>query len=220
MLQCDGTGKQSESDVKGKPQPEPGGYHVVIGEWREAKSGPKGPGFDVAVLEVLSGNVPGQEGREIVHHLWRDKDTGGAQEQHVRFAMATKLLGPNECRDVDLAEARGRQIWVCVGKRKKGDQEFLEVTHWGLDVWSLDNPEIIECRKFFHAEAAKYAGFNFSANGPESAPAPVSPAPPVAPPTPPPASTPPAATPAVAPQCAGVNSPAAPAAKKDPWASI
>lgn len=149
-MRADASQYKSENDIQGKPRPVPGVYHVAVSSTDDSRAKVKGTKIE---LEVLGGTVPGQEGKVIEQILWLD-DNGNETEKHVRFCMAIGLIQPGATRDFDFdAEAPGRQCVVRVeeveGKKdgKATGKKYLQIANYGLDVWSVNNPEVANVPK-------------------------------------------------------------------------
>jgi hypothetical protein len=155
MAGLDASNLQNENDVKGQQRPDPGMYHFVVNHMDAS--------FDkhdavIADLEVLAGKpdetalaMPDQRGRGLRHMMFLDED-GNYVDKHLRFALATGILKPGEKKDVDWSDANGRQLVGGVekrtGKNRKGEeQEYANVSSYGLDLWSVGNPEVAHVPK-------------------------------------------------------------------------
>jgi hypothetical protein len=148
-MRADASAYKDEAEIHGKPRPLPGIYHVVVKTTDDSRTKVKtasGVAGTKVELEVLAGTVPGQEGREIEHVFWLDEN-GNETEKHVRFCMALGLIQPGTTRDFDFdSEAPGRQCVVRLeeveGKGKSAGKKFLQIGNFGLDVWSVNHPEV------------------------------------------------------------------------------
>lgn len=141
-MPLDATGVQSESDIQGRQRPEEGSYHGIV---ESIDASQEKHDAVIAVLTVLAGNVPRQEGRQLHHMMFLDDD-GGYTEQHLRFALATGVIKPGEKKEPNWHDAEGAQVIFGVEKRKskKNDKLYVQVSNYGLDLWSLDNPDAPE----------------------------------------------------------------------------
>ena len=143
---------KSESDIQGRGRPEPGTYHVIVESDGVKENAVKKDGTSmncsIVPCEVLSGTVPGQEGKEITLFLQFD-DKGNPSEKHFRFCMASGLLKPGEERDFDFeAEAPGKQLVVQVEHyTDKGGKQQLSVGEYGLAMWHVNNKDVTNVPK-------------------------------------------------------------------------
>jgi len=154
MPGLDASNVQNEGDVQGRQPPVNGVYHGVVNHVDAS--------FDkydavIADLEVLAGKpdddgAGDQRGRQLRHMMFLD-DEGNYGDKHLRFALATGLIKPGEARDVDWNTAQGRQLVFGVEKRagkskKDGEErEYTNVSNFGLDLWSVGNPEVASVPK-------------------------------------------------------------------------
>jgi len=150
MAGLDASNVQNETDVEGNRRPSPGIYHMVVDKVDAT--------YDehdavIVTVSVLAGSPNekkegDQKGRSIRHMMFLDDD-GNYGDQHLRFALATGLIRPGENKDVDWNEAEGRQFIAGVEKRysKKSDKEFTQISNYGMDIWSVNNPEVAKVPK-------------------------------------------------------------------------
>ena len=137
-MALDASGVKSESDVQGRQRPEDGTYHAIIEHVDASMDKDDAISADI---KILAGTVDGQVGRTFRHKMFMD-DNGEFTEKHLRFALATGVIKPGEKKEPDWSEAEGQQVIVGVENRENKDKKtFANISNWGLDIWSVDNPD-------------------------------------------------------------------------------
>lgn len=140
-------GASGETDFKGFVPVEPGLYHAFIADAVTAEENER-VNADNVTFQVITGKVPGQEGRQVRGGYFRDKETNEFQDQHVRLALATKFMLPGqEVAEFSVKHLIGRQCVIRVTQRKDGDKTYTDVGNRGFDVWGVDNPEVADVPK-------------------------------------------------------------------------
>ncbi len=205
-MKMSAAGVTDENEIQGPKRPVPGKYHVVVNAVDDTK---EKLNATIVEYQVLAGTVPGQEGLTLQDNLWYEKDTGNSGQQHLRFAIATGLLQPDTEADIDLEDAIGRQVIIEVEKRKgKDGKEYTNVAKYGLAIWRINNPEVVDVPRYNPATApaanSAAPGTTAPATGPVPAPA-----------------TPATGTPVTgAPATGGPVATGQPAAATDAWGSV
>lgn len=140
-MRLNSSGVNNENDVVGFRPPAPGRYHVVVKSVDESFEKIEAV---IVEFEVLSGTVPGQ--KTLVHREAMFLQNHEPTSQILRFALVTGLLQAGTEADVDFQHAVGRQLVIGVDKRKskKDDKEYTNISGYGLDMWSLNNPEVAD----------------------------------------------------------------------------
>jgi hypothetical protein len=142
---------QNESDVKGKPKPVVGKYHVLITHAKD----PTDKFFAVVLeCEVLAGTVPGQEGKAVTVFL-NMSDAGEETAEYCakcsRWCMAAGLIGGGQAeREISATELEGCQVVIEViefKSKKMASGKDTGIGEFGLAVWSVDNPEVASVPK-------------------------------------------------------------------------
>lgn len=155
-MPLDASGVKSESDIQGRQRPEEGIYHAIV---EHIDASQEKHDAVIADVKVLAGNVDNQAGRSLRHMMFLNKEDGGYTEQHLRFALATGVIKPGQKKEPDWSEAIGQQIVIGVEKRDgKDGKTYTQVSNFGLDIWSVDNPDKPEIP--MDAEALKLRGTN------------------------------------------------------------
>ena len=142
---------QNENDVKGKPKPVAGKYHVLITHAKD----PTDKFFAVVLeCEVLAGTVPGQESKAVTVFL-NMSDTGEETAEYCakcsRWCMAAGLIGGGQAeREISASELEGCQVVIEViefNSKKTTSGKDTGIGEFGLAVWSVDNPEVASVPK-------------------------------------------------------------------------
>jgi len=161
MAGLDASDVKGETDVKGREAPDPGIYHGIVNHVDDSQDKYDAVIVDLEVLageRRISGRSPGepvdQRGRSLRHMMFLEGEKGKDYgDKHLRFALAVGLIKPGEQKDVDWNEAVGRQLVFAVEKRagkdkKTGEErEYTNVGNYGLDLWSVGNPEVADVPK-------------------------------------------------------------------------
>lgn len=139
MVMLNSGNVKSESEIRGAMPPLPGRYHVVVVRVDESFEHSENIIFE---FRVLAGTMPGQE-QCIVAGFFKPDENG--LPKLTRLALALGLLRPGEQKDVDFADAIGRQLIIGVEEftSKKGNKG-ASIANFGMDTWSLANPEVAD----------------------------------------------------------------------------
>ena len=142
-MALDASKQKSESDVSGRAKPEAGTYLMIV---EHVDSSQEKHDAIMADVKVLSGDPENQKGRSLRHMMFLD-DEGDYTEQHLRFALATGVIKPGEVSESpDWSMAEGKLIIAGVEKvkNKKDDAIYTNISNYGMDIWSIDNPDAPE----------------------------------------------------------------------------
>lgn len=148
---------EKPDDIQSKPQPPAGKYHVVCNRCNDARVKKDGTPFNNTIfeLQVLSGTVPGQTGKEMTMFA-RLGDNGEETNEYCgvisRLAMACGILKPRESRDITAEEFQGQQFVIgwesYIGKDKK---EHFCVADFGLATWGVNDEAVRDVPKNLEA---------------------------------------------------------------------
>lgn len=136
---------QNAGDIKGKPEPCPGFYHFTITSVNDARVKADGKPLNATIfeLEVLTGTVPGQEGKAFA--LWVNLTQNGEEDAQYmawcsRLALACQLIGGNQPETEITAELfDGCQFIGEIREYTKDNQTKRTMRQYEeLLVWSLD----------------------------------------------------------------------------------
>ena len=148
-MRCDASGVTKADDVQGRPRPVPGQYLCIVKRSDDSRVRPDGKPFNATVveLEVLAGNVPGQEGKTVEHKLWLDKDTGAETPEYLqkalRLCLALGLIRPGEQKDIDFdSQAPGKICVVSFEETGKDGKKYTNVGNYGMDLWPVNDPAV------------------------------------------------------------------------------
>ena len=186
-MKASAKGYQSESDVKGKPAPVDGHYHVTISNVNDSRARKDGSPLNATIVEfeVITGSVPGQEGKTVSQ--WYNLNDQGVEtaeycEKVSRLCMAAGILKPGEEKDVDAADLENCQVIIKVQNyAKKTGGTGCGLADYGLGVWGINHPDVASVPKHLDAirlwnevrgvssngngQAAAYASGNGNGNG-------------------------------------------------------
>jgi hypothetical protein len=152
-MKASAKGYNSESDIKGKPAPVDGLYHVTISHVNDTRTKKDGSALNATTVEfeVLAGTVPGQEGKVVTQ--WYNLDDSGHEtaeygEKVSRLCMAAGLLKPGEEKDIDASDLQGCQVVIKAANYKKRDgRTGCGIADYGLAIWSITHPEVASVPK-------------------------------------------------------------------------
>jgi len=145
------TEKDPHEQGKGGKSPEPGKYHAMIksvdnSHGKHAKSIP-------VEFEILTGTVPGQEGKTTTEFFYYDphdpKDF--AIDRLSRLAWAAGLMEAGTDADVDLRQAIGRHVVIELFEdsyEKNGETKKTTKLSWKFGaIWPLGDDEVADVPK-------------------------------------------------------------------------
>lgn len=167
---------QSESDLKGKPAPVAGLYHVTITKVNDSRVKKDGSPLNATVVEfeVLAGSVPGQEGKEVAQFYYlgdEGQETAEYCEKVSRLCMAAGLLKPGEEKDIDAADLENCQVVIEMADyTTKAGKTGVNIKNFGLAIWGVNHPDVASVPKNHEAirlwnEARGVVGGNGNGNG-------------------------------------------------------
>lgn len=135
--------KPEEQGLGGFDNPAVGRYHVAVKEVGSKNE----KGSTPVTMYVLTGNVPGQEGKEFREFLKPDPSKPFSMERIGRLLWAAGLLAPGERRHVEFSELESCQLLVQLGERKYKDANGREQTSVNIDAgadggcWPIGHPD-------------------------------------------------------------------------------
>jgi len=148
-------GKKGYGEYTGRPPaPLPGRFHVAVSDAKEMHGEGKDPAMAVE-FTVLKGTTPGQEGK-IHTEFFTINDKQYNVDRLSRLAMVLVLIGPNEDKDVDFGQAKGRQLIIEIKeeeKKKKNSEGKWETTGEkrlcipGMSYWPVDDKDVADVPK-------------------------------------------------------------------------
>jgi hypothetical protein len=155
MVTCNAKNVQSEDEVGGNDRPLPGRAHAIVNAAEETASEKKGtPGAKIE-FTILKHVLPGQEGKTIPLFLsfvgGDESKTRKCLERVTRFALATGIINPGEEKELDIADAIGRELVIDIEESKyldsKTGAEKSGVQLGYMGFWSLGNKAVEDVPK-------------------------------------------------------------------------
>ena len=140
---ADCTNVNSVDDLQ-KNHPAAGKYHVLIKNVDTDRKGVK----DKIIIkyEVITGTMPGQEGKE--KEEWYSTDTDMGRRQLTHIAMILGLIRPGEKKLIDFEKAIGEMVIIefvlTEGKpgTKNAGKKFLNVGKFGFGIWPIGHEDV------------------------------------------------------------------------------